>query len=174
MNSMDEIKAILMNTIILARDAEQYVPGQPGVYCIAISDVNLLTDPFRTELITRNHKILYVGQASNSLLERLVHQDLRHKSPASFFRSIGAVIGYRPVKGFSKNYKFSVEDTMKIINWINVNLFVSWHIVDKELLDVTERALINDLKPIMNIKDNPYKLKELQDLRKQCRQFASQ
>lgn len=171
---IDDIKDLLISNTIFAKNAELHIPDTPGVYCIMIRDVDLLPDPFRTELKTRNHNILYVGQASVSLLKRLVYHDLRHKSPASFFRSIGAVLGYRPLKGTSKNYKFSLEDTIKIVTWINENLLLGWYIIDRELIDRTEKALINELTPIINIKDNPNKLKHLQELRKQCRQLATQ
>ena len=49
-----------------------------------------------------------------------------------FLEVSGAVLGFLPPfgsligKNNQNNYKFSDEDKMKIIDWINSNLVVSW------------------------------------------------
>ena len=45
------------------------------------------------------HNIIYIGIASQSLRKRL-NQELRAKGHGTFFRSIGAVLGYSPREGF--------------------------------------------------------------------------
>lgn len=167
------MKESLLKNMISAVDAEKFVPAQPGVYCIAIANRKALPEPIYTELVKRDHDILYVGLASKNLQKRLVHQDLRHKSPASFFRSIGAILGYRPIKSNKPtNYQFSKEDTTAIVYWINENLKISWQLVDMELAQA-EKDLILEMKPIINIECNPYKIKELQEIRKLCRELAT-
>lgn len=58
-------------------------------------------------------------------------QELNHKKPGTFFRSIGCVLGYLPIKGHLKgkanqnNYKFSQDDTLEIINWLKDNIELS-------------------------------------------------
>ncbi|SEB56181.1 hypothetical protein SAMN05443246_1081 [Paenibacillus sp. GP183] len=167
------------NYVIAASLAESEVPNTPGIYCIMIRDITSIPEPYSACLINRDHNILYVGQASTSLLKRLVTQDLRHKSPASFFRSIGAIFGYRPVIGSlshsrnGANYKFSDDDTLRIIDWINKNLIINWIAMKSELLNDIEIKLILEAKPILNIRQNPNKLKELVSLRQECRMIAA-
>lgn len=46
--------------------------------------------------------------------------------------------------------------------------YISW----KENLKEIEKQLIRDYKPIINIQNNPYKLDELEELRKKCIDIA--
>jgi hypothetical protein len=71
-----------------------------GYYSIWLNDVEKLNNKeFSQELKKRNSNLLYIGIASKSLYERLYEQELQHLNPATFFRSIGAVLGYRPEEG---------------------------------------------------------------------------
>ena len=86
-----------------------------------------LPERFMLELKNRNHNILYIGLASKSLNKRMLKQELRSKGHGTFFRSMGAVLGFRPDKGSlqhknKRNYKFNDENKIQIIQWINDNL----------------------------------------------------
>lgn len=157
---------------------EFQVPDIPGIYVIRISDVNALDLPFRDELLSRGHNLLYIGIASKSLRERLWRQELNHEKPATFFRSLGAILGYRPIKGSligkknTKNYKFSPSDTNKIREWIKGHLLVNF-IATSDKLEDFEKQLICTYKLILNIKKNPYKMEKVSKLRAECIDIAN-
>ena len=157
---------------------ESMVPVSPGLYAIRINDVHELPSPFCEELINRQHDLLYIGIASKSLRERLWKEELNHTSPATFFRSIGAILGFRPEKGSlygkkTRNYKFSEEDTETIIAWIKEHILVNFIIINSNLKEI-ETRFIKENKPIVNIDKNPYKMKALRDLRDECLKIASE
>ena len=54
------------------------------------------------------------------------------------------------------------------------NLLVNYitFIHSKEVLESIEKELIKQYKPIINIQNNPYKLKELEELRDICVEIA--
>ncbi|MBR6196298.1 MAG: hypothetical protein IKQ72_01720 [Bacteroidaceae bacterium] len=130
--------------------------------------------------------------ASESLLQRFWNEELHNEKPATFFRSIGAILGYRPVKGSlvgkknDKNYKFSPVDTDKIKRWIREHLLVNCIVVtaypidtkegkenNTKLIEDMETQLIQMYKPIVNIAKNPYKMVEVSELREECRRIAN-
>lgn len=158
---------------------DNLVPHNSGLYCIRITDINKLPKPFNTFLADRQHDIIYIGIATESLHRRFLKQELRANGHGTFFRSIGAVLGHRPpksslvTKANKRNYKFSSADELKIIKWINDNLKVSWieFIGDFETF---ETELINKHRPLINLAKNPSALKELSDLRKVCVKIANE
>lgn len=147
------------------------IPSSPGLYAIRIDKQNALPKEFEDALNERNHNILYIGITTSSLRKRLWEQELHLKNPATFFRSIGAILGYTPEPGSlkedSKNYKFSYNDCKKIELWMGEHLLVNFIEQDNNL-EKTETDLIEKYKPIINIAKNPYKLDVLQQLRKRC------
>lgn len=147
------------------------IPSSPGLYAIRIDKQNALPKEFEDALNERNHNILYIGITTSSLRKRLWEQELHLKNPATFFRSIGAILGYTPEPGSlkedSKNYKFSYNDCKKIELWMGEHLLVNF-IEQYNNLEKTETDLIEKYKPIINIAKNPYKLDVLQQLRKRC------
>lgn len=167
---------------------ESIIPNEPGLYAIRIKDVNDLPAPFCDELIKRNHDLLYIGMASESLRKRLWKQELNHEKPATFFRSIGAILGYRPVNGSlvgksnTTNYKFNQVDTDKIKKWIKEHLLVNCVVVsacpktedNKKFIEDIEKQLIQTYRPIINIKDNPYKMEKMSELRNECHRIANE
>lgn len=161
-----------------ASDIDNIVPNTSGLYCIRISDIDKIPNPFNHFLSDRQHNIIYMGIAKKSLRTRFLNQELRANGHGTFFRSIGAILGYRPLKGSlvakknKRNYKFSNTDEQKIINWINDNLVVNW-IEFNDDFDTLETSLIQKYKPLINISKNPSALKELSDLRKICVQIAN-
>jgi|APSaa5957512535_1039671.scaffolds.fasta_scaffold28646_2 hypothetical protein len=154
------------------------VPDTPGLYMIRVQNINSLPQVFKKELESRKHNILYVGIATKSLQRRMLGQELRAKGHGTFFRSIGAVLGFEPPKGSlvhkknKRNYTFSISDERKIIDWINHNLLVNWISYDTDFATL-ETTLINEYRPIINIAKNPYSMQELSELRKRCVDIAN-
>ena len=73
---------------------DNLVPNSPGIYCLKIKDINSLPKEFAKILSERNHNIIYIGIASKSLKKRFLDQELRAKGHGTFFRSIGAILGF--------------------------------------------------------------------------------
>ena len=154
------------------------VPDIPGLYCIRIREPKKFPTPFSSELENRNHNIIYIGIATQSLNKRMLNQELRANGHGTFFRSLGAVLGYRPPQGSltekknKRNYKFNSSDERKIIGWINENLKINWVKFDNDF-ETIETSLILKYKPILNISKNPYSIQRLSELRKECVEIAN-
>mgnify|MGYP005609730971 FL=1 len=154
------------------------VPNRPGLYAIRLREGGAFPSPFDELSRRRGHDLVYVGIASESLNKRLLGQELRGRGHGTFFRSIGAVLGYRPLAGSlvgkanTRNYVFTEEDNRSIIGWINENLLVNWieFSGDHEAL---ESVLITRRLPLLNLKGNPAKLPELALLRAECVRIAN-
>lgn len=146
------------------------VPDSPGLYCIRLKDkVKFPTNYGQL----RRDRIIYIGQASTSLRKRLWEQELNHKSAATFFRSIGAILGYLPPAGSlygkkTRNYKFSPEDTERIRKWTKKSLEVSFVEFDTAHMDDVEKALIGEYMPLVNIEHNPGASDALKAARNAC------
>jgi hypothetical protein len=100
--------------------------------------------------------LLYIGQAKDSLRKRLVEQELQHRSAATFFRNLGALLGFRPTPGAlvdmgnQNNYRFSKSDTAEIVAWITSHLRVSWVELARERLKPVETAAVKKHRPLIN------------------------
>lgn len=157
---------------------EVAIPKKPGLYCIRIADINSLPDGYREAMFERGHDILYIGQASKNLFERCWEQELHHKSAATFFRKVGAMLGYRPSKGSlaghsnQNNFKFKPTDTDNIISWIETNLLVNMVVCSSKVLDSVEQELIERHKPLLNGSHNPARLSLLERDMQECRRIA--
>ncbi len=171
----NQFEKILMNekNFKSAATIDNLVPDRPGLYCIRIKDINKLPKPFNSLLNERNHNIIYIGIASKSLYRRFLNQELRAKGHGTFFRSIGAILGFRPVKGSlitktnKRNYIFSLSDEHKIIKWINSNLIVNWVIYNQNFEEI-ETGIIQSHLPLLNLAKNPMALQYLKNLRAEC------
>ncbi len=176
-----QLDKILMNekNFKSAGSIDNLVPHNAGLYCIRISDINKLPKPFNTFLADRQHNIIYIGIATESLNRRFLNQELRANGHGTFFRSIGAVLGHRPPKGSlttkanKRNYKFSPTDEQKIIKWIHDNLHVNWVDFSGDF-ESLETGLITKYRPLINLAKNPSALQLLSDLRKKCVQIANE
>lgn len=150
---------ILASRKCSAAEALRRAPARPGYYAIFVDSPNQMQSPFSNLLLERRTRLIYIGIATKSLRQRLVEQDLLHRQPSTFFRGMGAIIGFRPSPGslFGKsnqnNYTFSPEDTKQIIAWIDEHLSVSWIEADPAIEEV-ERGLIRKHFPIINTDDN--------------------
>ena len=157
---------------------ENDIPQAPGLYVIRIKDKNELPIEFNEILQKRNHNIIYIGIATTSLRKRLWNQELHAKGHGTFFRSLGAMLGYLPEKGSLNNYKnksnytFSESDNNKIIQWIERNLCVNFAVLSDNLNKI-ETDLIKTNLPLVNIDKNPQKCQLLIQLRDRCKAIAS-
>jgi hypothetical protein len=162
-----------------AKIIDSTVPSNPGMYCIRIKNIDTLPVLFNTELKKRGHNIIYIGIATKSLNKRMLNQELRAKGHGTFFRSLGAILGYKPPAGSlinkknKRNYKFSNTDETQIINWINYNLTISWIVLNSGVEKI-ETELILKYKPLLNIAKNPVAMRELSQLRKECVRIANE
>ena len=126
----------------------------------------------------RGGQLVYVGKAGDDLYGRLIEQDLRHRRPSTFFRGLGAVLGYRPPAGSLRgkknqsNYKFSATDTQSIIDWIDTHLSVNCVVLAAGTPEQHEPKIIRELTPLLNSKHNPKALRQLAELREECRRIA--
>ena len=173
-------KQLLNNSLFRkASEIDLFVPSMPGLYCIRINDPVKLPKTFSSELNKRGHNIIYIGQASQSLKTRFLNQELRAKGHGTFFRSIGAVLGYMPLKGSlinkknKRNYKFTPSDEAKIILWINDNLLINW-IEHNNNISMVESDLIFKYNPLLNLDGNPLAMDELRILRRECVRVANE
>ena len=157
---------------------EDEIPNTAGIYVFKVLNIEALPQAFSDILSSRNNRFFYIGQASKSLHERMYNQELMGKKHGTFFRSTGAVLGFLPPMGSlanqeTRNFKFSKEDSSKIVQWMKENLEIGFLSMD-ENLDQIESNLIMKYEPLLNIKGNPNAVPELSVLRKKCLDFARQ
>jgi len=176
---LEEIEKQLINPTNFksAGKIDKLVPEHPGMYCIRIKTPEALPGFYAKKLKKKKHDIVYIGIASQALNRRMLNQELRANGHGTFFRSLGAVLGFCPPfnsladKKNKKNYKFSDEDERKIIDWINKNLMVNWvKTFDPKKF---EKTLIEKYKPLLNLTHNPAALPELSAARKKCVEVAN-
>ena len=157
---------------------DQIVPSAGGIYAIRLHHDSALPEPFGTLLHERATRLIYIGKAT-SLNSRMLGNELRGLGHGTFFRSIGAVLGFRPATGSlagkvnQNNFSFGRRDRDHIVEWINGNLEVAWRTVPAADVPPLESALILEHTPLLNIQGNPRALVEPQNLRNECRKIAS-
>lgn len=157
-------------------DLSDSILSKTGLYFIKLKNGAKLPPRYQTILDQRNHRIIYIGKAQGQSLQDRLSQEIYHTSPGTFFRSIGAVLTYRPIPGHlkgkrnQKNYKFSLSDTNSITNWLLKNT----EFVIKEIQGdfSIENELIRNFCPLLNDKNNPLRVNELREDRKKCREIA--
>lgn len=145
----------------------------PGLYCIKLRPGATLPREYMAQL--KPDRYIYIGKASGSLRQRFWKQELNAVGHGTFFRSIGAVLGYTPVAGSLKsgrNYKFSTVDEEKIKRWLQNNTLVNCVPVQEEQIKANEDSLILKYRPLLNIQGNPDKLAILEEARKKCLEVA--
>lgn len=162
-----------------ASTIDKLVPDSPGLYCIRIRDIKVLPNPFDGHIKERNHNIIYIGIASQSLRKRFLNQELRANGHGTFFRSLGAALGFVPERGSllmkanKRNYTFSPQDENSIIEWINKHFLVNWVVFEGDHESV-ETDLIHNHLPLFNLAKNPAALRHLSELRAECVRIANE
>lgn len=163
---------------LLPNEAEQLWKDEPGIYAIFVDAAESLPEPYLSELISRETDLIYVGKAERTLIGRCIEEEMRHKRAATFFRSIGAMLGYVPdvgsLVGMSNqyNYRFSCDSTREIVQWMENHLQATAVPMPAEQVDQTEAAIIRLAKPLINIQNNPDKFNPLVSARERCRSVA--
>lgn len=153
----------------------EMVPDVPGLYCIKLRKSVRLPAKYGK---VREDGVIYIGQASTSLRKRFWKQELNHIGAATFFRSIGAMLGYLPPKGSlvgkknQTNFKFSPEDTEAIRQWMRESLTVNFIAFSTETMDDVEKKLIDKYRPLVNYTHNPDYSRELEAVKDKCREYA--
>ena len=151
------------------------VPDVPGLYCIKLRKGVCLPAKYGK---VREDGVIYIGQASTSLRQRFWKQELNHIGPATFFRSIGAMLGYLPPKGSlvgkknQTNFKFSPDDTEAIRQWMRNSLTANFITFSIETMDDVEKKLIDTYRPLVNYTHNPDYSRELETVKDKCREYA--
>jgi len=171
-------KLIEEGTFYKIGEIDNLVPDEKGLYCIQLAEGSSLPEKYQKELENRKSRIIYIGKAEKkSLKHRFLKQELRAKGHGTFFRSVGAMLGFTPPPGSLKNkksknnYKFSKSDELKIIDWMNANLEASW--IKFSDLFIMEKYLIEMHKPLLNIDSNPKCFKLLIEDRRKCKEIAA-
>jgi hypothetical protein len=168
------------NGLIPARDAGALVPKRMhGLYAVYIDDARNMPGVFRTYLTKKGSRLLYVGKAATQTLHtRLVTQDLQHQKPSTFFRGLGAVLGFRPPRSSLRgkknqnNYTFAPQDTKAIVEWVQTHLSISCLAMSAEDASWHEVFLIDRFRPPFNTAHNKDALPELDALKRECRCIA--
>ena len=158
-------------------ELDSKVLATKGFYSIRLKKSAVLPRRYQMIFKGRGNRIIYMGKAQRQALGKRLDQELKHTSPGTFFRSIGAVLGYEPIPGSlrnaknKKNYKFSKSDTMKITEWLNesVEVFVVSYVGNFSI----ESRIIAKYLPLLNLVGNPQKCIELIEDRKRCRMIAN-
>lgn len=158
------------------KDLEKINLNFKGLYSLRVVDTTVLPQLFKNELINNDTDVIYIGKGERTLLKRLA-EDCRAKGHSTFFRGIGALLGFRPPKGSlvgksnQNNYKFNERDKDEIIKWMNDNLEFNFIRLDNDCTK-TEKALIKKYCPILNTTHNSKKSKILALVREECRSIA--
>jgi hypothetical protein len=161
---------ICLEQALLVSQAEHSLPVRPGKYAFFCENLNDLPPLFLREAKSRPFpQLLYIGKADVSLKQRVWFEECQHRRPGTFFRSVGAMLGYCSPDG-GKNYRFAADDQARLIRWIANKLRVAWSV---EAVDgshaASERNLIARYAPLLNLQNNPKKFDELERLRAKCR-----
>jgi hypothetical protein len=151
-------------------DAETLLPSSAGKYAFFVEELERLPKAFASDALTRPYpKLIYIGKADGSLAARVWHAECLHRRPGTFFRSVGAMLGFRSPRG-GRNYEFAPADKQVVIGWIARNLRVAWQSSDSVGSQfIGEQDLIRRFKPLLNLQGNPRKFAELSRLRAICR-----
>ncbi len=156
-------------------DFDNEILNGSGLYFIRLKENSKLPERYQNILDNREFKYIYIGKATTTLRKRL-KAELKHLGPGTFFRSIGCVLGYKPMAGHlvglvnQDNYRFSIDDKKRIIDWLNDNIEVSIVKYDGDFS--IEAELIKKYSPLLNIKHNPSQLQILIDDREECKRIA--
>ena len=144
-----------------------------GLYCMKLREGVVLPKGYQCK-----NDLFYIDIATVSLEKRLWNQELHAKGHGTFFRSVGAMLGYRPQKGRlcgksnKRNYTFPSQDEQQIVKWLERSILVNCMKCVGDLDDL-ETALIKKYKPLMNIFKNPEASEQLKRHRKECQDIAN-
>jgi len=159
----------------------------PGIYALFYigNDFPLLGD------YISKHQIIYIGKTESSQERRdaKTHFTSGKTGSSTVRKSIGSILctqeNLKPIprndsdykKGRFSHFKFDEASELKITNWMENNLALSFYEYSKTKKEIEdlETELINYLVPILNISKNPKNAFKdtLQQLRKNCAKMAA-
>jgi len=157
-------------------DLDTEILESTGFYCLKLKANSILPEKYQNILDNRKMKFIYIGKAEGQTLRERLDQEIEHKRPGTFFRSIGCLLKYSPMIGHLKghsnqnNFKFSLSDTYEIVKWLKSNIELS--IVKNTGSFEIEKELIGKFCPLLNDIHNPMKLQELKNDKAKCRIIA--
>lgn len=97
LNQNDLENQLINGTFKKAGLIDSIVPAQTGFYCIRLAKGCKLPERYQCHLDKRKRTIIYLGKAEGqTLYKRFLGQEMRAKGHGTFFRNIGAVLGYTP------------------------------------------------------------------------------
>lgn len=112
-------------------------------------------------------RIIYIGKGNN--VEKRLRQELGQVSgAATFFRSIGVLLGKTVICGSGKNFKFLEHE--EIASWLKENtesktINCDWRLEEKKLI-------VKHKPPFNFIHNSPHYHQGLLELRKQAKQIG--
>jgi hypothetical protein len=171
-----EMELIVNGKFVSIGDLNKSALGSRGFYCIKLKTGSLLPERYQNILEQRTYKYIYIGKAEKSLLRKRLAQELELTGPGTFFRSIGCVLGYLPVKGHLEgksnqdNFKFPLKEKLEIIEWLRNNVELSTAKYEEDF--VIEKGLIKKYCPLLNYNHNPLKLQQLKEDIFKCKLYA--
>ena len=142
--------------------------SQPGIYAVFFFGTQF---PLKeaTEYI-KIRPIIYLGKTEISSHDRDSKQHFAsgQTGRSTLRRSLGAILreqlNLHPVpRGTSenserrfRNYKFDPEGEVRLTEWMKANLGLSFYPMERDLeqIKVLEKALIDQVVPVLNLKDN--------------------
>lgn len=159
----------------------------PGIYAFFYigNDFPLLGDS------VSKHQIIYIGKTESSQEKRdsKTHFTTGKTGSSTVRKSIGSILcaqeNLKPIprnnsdyaKGRFSHFKFDNASEIKITDWMENNLALSFYEYPKTKQEIEdlETEIINEIVPILNISKNPKnQFKEtLQQLRKNCALIAA-
>jgi len=163
-------------------DFSNLKPGV-GVYAISV-DISKIENEKILKCIEENStqkNVIYIGKVSSRNIFKRCNQDINGTGPATFFRKIGSVLGYKSksrnklvkknnfkfydgkIKGIKgEEYEVKNDDKKRIKEWNHTNLRLKIFDTDSS----NEKDLIQYFKPPFNEEYNwYYTCEEINDLR---------
>ena len=152
-----------------------------GLYVVMLQEPEAFGTDFFAENLGRNkcnllpENTVYVGKGDN--LRKRLRQEFWQTNRATFFRSVGALLGLEPYENQINptNYMFDGLSKRTIINFIENNMMVSYEFIDCEIeRKVKEIELISSCHPLLNIQHNAgFTYSNLETERERCRNIAA-
>lgn len=131
-----------------------------------------------------DENVIYIGKGigNGGLLKRF-KQEFLHIGNGTFFRTVGAVLLFNPIKGLvnSNNYRFNEPEKQAAKDFIENNLEVSYeckHTLYEFFniynINIIEKSMIKLNQPIFNIQNNSDSSPLVTRLRNRCLNIARQ
>lgn len=152
-----------------------------GLYVVTLQKPEAFGTDFLAEHMGRSQcsllpkNTVYIGKGDN--LRKRLSQEFWQTNRATFFRSVGALLGMEPYVNQKSptNYMFDGLSKNTIINFIENNMMVSYEFVNSDIeRKDKEIELISLCHPLLNIQHNGgFTYSNLEAERERCRNIAA-